>query len=78
MTPALFRKALYYAVREDYNAEIVERKGGTMFPFIDTAFDPLIREAIAYFESTPEDQIPAMCGVEITALALAANRRNLL
>jgi hypothetical protein len=77
VTEADFRKALYYAVREDFNADIQERNGGSMFPYIDTDFDPLIRQAIAFFESTPEEKLPTMCAVEIEALALAANRRSL-
>ena len=76
MTAEEFRKALYYAVREGFNADVQERKGGALFPYIDTEHDALIRQGITYFESTTEKDLPPMCGVEIEGLAMAANRRE--
>ena len=66
-----FREALYYAVREDFNAGIslghVEN---------NPKWDALIREAIAFFEGYMDGKFPyEMNLVEVEGLARAAQRR---
>jgi hypothetical protein len=70
MDERTFRKALFYAVREDFNVDAT----GNIF-FRETRHDALIREAIVYFEQTPEQELPPMSLVEVESLAHAANRR---
>lgn len=67
-----FREALYYAVREDFNADIslgyVEK---------NPKWDALIREAVAFFESHKGKKFPyGMNLIEIEGLARAAQRRT--
>ena len=66
-----FREALYYAVREDFNADI-----GLGYVESNPKWVALIREAIAFFESHKDKKFPyPMNGVEIIGLARAAQRR---
>jgi len=66
-----FREALYYAVREDFNADI-----SLGYVESNPKWVALIREAIAFFESHKGKKFPhPMSGVEITGLARAARRR---
>jgi len=65
-----FKKALYYAVRECFNADILNDDS-----YIDERWDLLIRKAIAYFENTKEENLPPMCEVEIVSLAECSRRR---
>ncbi len=67
-----FREALYYAVREDFNADIslghVEK---------NQRLDALIREAVSFVEGLPKGaKIPYPVSlIELIALANASNRR---
>lgn len=73
MEESRFRKALYYAVREDFNADIslghVEKNKN---------LDALIQEAIAFIEGLPEGgQIPyTISQIELIGLANASQRRK--
>lgn len=60
-----FNKALYYAVREDFNGEI------------DRTNDELIRKAIAYVEQHGFPDTPYVTKCAVAALARAAARRRL-
>lgn len=67
----LFDKALYYAVREDYNSSITPG-------YIDKKNDALIREAINYIESGNKfPNSSYVNNVSVQALARAANRREI-
>lgn len=60
-------EAIYYAVREDFNASIEPK-------YIDQKHDDLIRKAIAYADGGGQLEANS---VEIRALVLAAQRRGL-
>ena len=66
-----FREALYYAVREDFNADII------LGHIEDNPkWDGLIREAVTFFEGHKGKKFPyPMNGAEIIGLARAAQRR---
>lgn len=66
-----YREALYYAVREDFNADI---SLGHMEQ--NLKLDALIREAIVFFEGHKNREFPyGMNLIEIEGLAHAAQRR---
>ena len=69
MNEKTFRKALYYMVREGFNAD--------HFPgFIDIRWDSLIRRGIRYFKNANPKKLPAMCRIEIIELVRAERRRE--
>lgn len=69
MTLDKFNEALFYAVREDFNAC---RTSG----YIDQKNDALIREAIGFIEAGNKfPETPYVAQVSIRALAMAARRR---
>jgi hypothetical protein len=69
MSHKLFKKALYYMVREGFNAD--------HFPgFIETRWDSLIRRAIRYFKNTDPKKLPAISRIEIIELIRAEKRRE--
>ncbi len=75
MTEDEFRKAVYYAVRETFNAE---RSGGDP-NHIDLRWDDLIRKAIKFFEDhiNAGKQFPfELRGIELIDLGAAAGRRR--
>lgn len=69
-----FKEALYYATRESFNAD----NSGNEY-FIDLRWDPLIREAIKFFESWPHKTKPfpyRTMPIELISLGEAAGRRK--
>jgi hypothetical protein len=71
LTPRDFKKALYYAGRESFNAQLTGNPR-----FVEKRWDRLIREAITWFESGMWNGDPPMLRIEIILLAAAANRRT--
>jgi hypothetical protein len=69
MNETTFRRALYYIVREGYNAD---HSPG----FMDSKWDPLIRRAIRWFKKTDPKKLPAMSRIEIIELIRAERRRE--
>lgn len=69
------REAIYYAVREDFNALIALDRGDTE-PFIDQKNDALIREAIRMFDCG-EINLDNFLTLELDAVAHAAHRRGI-
>jgi hypothetical protein len=72
--PDRYHEALYYAVRENFNACL---PGKENIKFIDKKNDELIRAAIVYFETTKDGQRPPAARIAIESLADAAIRRGI-
>lgn len=70
MDEKLFRKGLYYAVREGFNADLTHDEC-----FIDEKWDPIIRMVIEFVESSDFRDLPPMNIVEVHELARASRRR---